>query len=120
MSDHLGRENTMFIAFTPEALAVFHVAATHSPPGVVHRATTNYGIVYTAKGAFFASVGAARLFEKTGSWNRVSAMIACDLIAAVMALVWLKPVAACSVKQSESMLESRTIPTPVKVGGSVA
>jgi OFA family oxalate/formate antiporter-like MFS transporter len=149
VSDHLGRENTMFVAFTLEALAVFMLLQLiHRPvwfialsglcffawgeifslfPSITADlfgkkwATTNYGIVYTAKGAgaFFAGVGAAWLFEKTGSWTRVFwAMIACDLIAAVMALVWLKPVAARTVRKSESMLESSAIPAPARVGGA--
>jgi OFA family oxalate/formate antiporter-like MFS transporter len=67
-------------------------------------ATTNYGIVYTAKGvaAGFAGPGAAWLFAKTGSWTKVFwAMIICDLIAAFMALLWLKPLAARVVRDSE-------------------
>jgi sugar phosphate permease len=53
-------------------------------------------------GALFAGVGAAWLFEKTGSWTKVFwAMIACDLIAAFLALFWLKPVAARTVEASE-------------------
>jgi len=70
-------------------------------------ATTNYGIVYTAKGAgaFFAGIGAAWLFERTGSWTKVFwAMIACDLLAAFLALVWLKPLAAGTIARSEEML----------------
>jgi hypothetical protein len=91
----------MFIAFTLEAVAVFALLQLISRPvwfialsglcffawGEIFSlfpsitgdlfgktwATTNYGIVYTAKGAgaFFAGVGAAWLFEKTGSWNKV-------------------------------------------------
>jgi len=67
-------------------------------------ATTNYGVVYTAKGlaAAFAGPGAAWLFAKTGSWNKVFwAMIICDLIAAFMALLWLKPLAKRSVQASD-------------------
>ena len=66
-------------------------------------ATTNYGVVYTAKGlaALFAGPGAAWLFARTGSWTKVFwAMIACDLIAAFMALLWLKPLAATVVRKS--------------------
>jgi MFS transporter, OFA family, oxalate/formate antiporter len=73
-------------------------------------ATANYGIVYTAKGvaAAFAGPGAAWMFAKTGSWTKVFwAMIVCDLIAAFMALLWLKPVAARAVTQSE-----RGLPVP--------
>jgi len=61
--------------------------------------------VYTAKGAAaaFAGPGAAWLFAKTGSWTKVFwAMIICDLIAAFMALLWLKPMAARAVRKSEA------------------
>ena len=70
-------------------------------------ATANYGIVYTAKGvaAAFAGPGAAWMFAKTGSWTKVFwAMIVCDLVAAFMALLWLKPVAARAVRRAESGL----------------
>jgi OFA family oxalate/formate antiporter-like MFS transporter len=138
VSDHIGRENTMFIAFTLEAVAVFALLQLISRPvwfialsglcffawGEIFSlfpsitgdlfgktwATTNYGVVYTAKGmgALFAGFGAAWLFEKTGSWTKVFwAMIACDLIAAFMALLWLKPLAHRVVKESE-----RAISTP--------
>jgi hypothetical protein len=51
--------------------------------------------------AAFAGPGAAWLFAKTGSWNKVFwAMIVCDLIAAFMALLWLKPLAKRSVQAS--------------------
>lgn len=135
VSDHIGRENTMFIAFGMEALAVFALLQLISRPvwfialsglcffawGEIFSlfpsitadlfgrkwATTNYGIVYTAKGtaAIFAGFGAAWLFEKTGSWTRVFyAMIACDLIAAFASLFWLKRVAQHTVEESESGL----------------
>jgi sugar phosphate permease len=83
-------------------------------------ATPNYGIVYTAKGmgALFAGVGAAWLFEKTGSWTKVFwAMIACDLIAALLALFWLKPVAARTIEQSNRMAPAVNINAPLKVRG---
>src|SRR5579863_10530226 len=135
VSDHIGRENTMFIAFTLEAIAVFALLQMINRPvwfialsglcffawGEIFSlfpsitgdlfgntwATTNYGIVYTAKGmgALFAGFGAAWLFEKTGSWTKVFwAMIACDLLAALLALLWLKPLAARTVAQSETKL----------------
>ncbi len=132
VSDHIGRENTMFIAFSAEALAVFALLQLiHRPvmfimlsglcffawgeifslfPAITGDlfgkkwATTNYGIVYTAKGlaAVFAAPGAAWLFTKTGSWTKVFwIMIACDLTAAILALFWLKPVARRTVQQVE-------------------
>jgi MFS transporter, OFA family, oxalate/formate antiporter len=133
VSDQIGRENTMFIAFTLEAMAVFALLQFISRPvwfivlsglcffawGEIFSlfpsitadlfgrkwATTNYGIVYTAKGtaAIFAGFGAAWLFEKTGSWTKVFyAKIICDLVAAFMALLWLKGAAQRTVEQSES------------------
>ena len=130
VSDHIGRENAIFVSFILEAAAVFGLLQLISHPvwfvalsglcffawgnifslfpaitGDLYGskwATTNYGIVYTAKGlaAAFAGPGAAWLFAKTGSWNKVFwAMIVCDLIAAFMALLWLKPLAARSTQR---------------------
>src|SRR6266446_6267317 len=148
VSDHIGRENTMFIAFTLEAVAVFALLQLISRPvwfialsglcffawGEIFSlfpsitgdlfgktwATTNYGIVYTAKGAgaLFAGFGAAWLFEKTGSWTKVFwAMIACDLIAAFLALFWLKPVAARTIEKSISSLQAVDMTAPAKARG---
>src|ERR1700723_3171154 len=133
VSDHIGRENAIFISFILEAIAVFALLQLIARPvwfvalsglcffawgnifslfpaitGDLYGnkwATTNYGIVYTAKGlaAAFAGPGAAWLFAKTGSWSKVFwAMIICDLIAAFMALLWLKPLARRTVKESQS------------------
>jgi len=146
VSDHIGRENTMFIAFTAEAIAVFALLQLiHHPlwfivlsglcffawgeifslfPSITGDlfgrkwATTNYGIVYTAKGtaAFFAGFGAAWLFSKTGSWTKVFwIMICCDLLAALLALFWLKPVARRTIRQAEATVResvptARTVP----------
>jgi OFA family oxalate/formate antiporter-like MFS transporter len=148
VSDHIGRENTMFIAFSLEAIAVFALLQLISRPvwfialsglcffawGEIFSlfpsitgdlfgktwATTNYGIVYTAKGmgALFAGVGAAWLFEKTGSWTKVFwAMIACDLIAAFLALLWLKPVAARTIARASSETRPLDIAEPMKARG---
>jgi OFA family oxalate/formate antiporter-like MFS transporter len=135
VSDHIGRENTMFIAFSAEALAVFALLQLiHRPlwfivlsglcffawgeifslfPSITGDlfgnkwATTNYGLVYTAKGtaSLFAGPGAAWLFSKTGAWTKVFwVMIACDLLAAFLALLWLKPVARRTVVRAEATL----------------
>ena len=124
VSDHIGRENTMFIAFLCEAGAVFGLLQlTHRPvyfilfsglcffawgeifslfPSITGDlfgkkwATTNYGIVYTSKGlaSIFAGPVAALASVKTGSWIQVFyAMVFCDVLAAFLALFWLKPVA---------------------------
>ncbi len=150
VSDHIGRENAIFIAFILEALAVYALLQLISHPvwfvvlsglcffawgnifslfpsitGDLYGnkwATTNYGVVYTAKGvaAAFAGPGAAWLFAKTGSWTKVFwAMIVCDLVAAFMALLWLKPLAARVVKDSESALHVPALPKADRVRTAV-
>ena len=130
VSDHIGRENTMFIAFSLEALAVFGLLHLVNHPvwfialsglcffawGEIFSlfpsitgdlfgkkwATTNYGILYTAKGvaSIFAGPVAALASARTGTWVPVFwAMIACDLIAAFLALLWLKPLADRTIKR---------------------
>jgi hypothetical protein len=66
----------------------------------------------------FAAPGAAWLFEKTGSWTKVFwAMIICDVIAAFMALLWLKPLAAKVVRRSEQTPPASDIQTSIKARG---
>jgi OFA family oxalate/formate antiporter-like MFS transporter len=121
ISDHIGRENTMFVAFLLEALAVFALVSFAQNPvlfvllsGLVffawgeiyglfpamcadlygaRFATANYGLLYTAKGMAAFVVPLANLLPAgAGSW-RIVFMIAAalDLVAAVMALAVLKP-----------------------------
>src|SRR2546425_11521349 len=57
-------------------------------------ATTNYGIQYTAKGvgSILAGPGAAWLMTRTDSWLPVFwVAVACNITAAALALIWLKP-----------------------------
>ena len=149
VSDSIGRENAIFASFILEAVAVWLLLQLINRPvwfvalsglcffawgnifslfpsitGDLYGnkwATTNYGIVYTAKGvaAAFAGPGAAWLFAKTGSWTKVFwAMIICDLIAAFMALLWLKPLAAKVVRNSErSTAPASDMATPIKARG---
>ena len=150
VSDHIGRENAIFIAFILEAIAVYALLQLIAYPiwfvvlsglcffawGNIFSlfpsitadlygskwATTNYGVVYTAKGlaALFAAPGAAWIFTKTGSWNKVFwAMIICDLIAAFMALLWLKPLAARVARESQSKLKLAEVPTTEKLRTAV-
>ena len=145
VSDHIGRENAIFISFILEAFAVYALLQLISHPvwfvtlsglcffawGNIYSlfpsitgdlfgnkwATTNYGIVYTAKGVAtaFAGPGAAWLFAKTGSWSKVFwAMIVCDVIAAFMALLWLKPLAARVVRKSEQSASLADATPPIK------
>jgi OFA family oxalate/formate antiporter-like MFS transporter len=151
VSDNIGRENAIFIAFVLEAIAVYALLQLINHPvwfvvlsglcffawgnifslfpsitGDLYGnkwATTNYGIVYTAKGvaAAFAGPGAAWLFAKTGSWSKVFwAMIVCDLVAAFMALLWLKPLAASVVKKAEQTASVVDTAPQVKARGVVA
>jgi OFA family oxalate/formate antiporter-like MFS transporter len=122
ISDHIGRYKTMAIVFTLEAGAVFLLLQSIDHPvrfvvlsglvffawGEIYSlfpaaigdvfgpkfATTNYGLMYTAKGtaAIFGGWGAAWMRELTGAWAWVFWIaIACDLIAAALAFFWLRP-----------------------------
>ncbi len=146
VSDHIGRENTMFIAFLGQALAVLGLLRliTHPLwfvmmtglcffgwgeifslfPSIVGDlygkkwATTNYGVVYTAKGlaSIFAGPVAAMASVKTGSWMAIFwVMIGCNVLAAFMAVLWLKPLAAKTVEESQTSLRVPSIPG---VGGA--
>jgi MFS transporter, OFA family, oxalate/formate antiporter len=137
VSDHIGRENTMFIAFLGQALAVIGLLRliTHPLwfvlmtglcffgwgeifslfPSIVGDlygkkwATTNYGVVYTAKGlaSIFAGPVAAMASVKTGSWMGIFwVMVACNIVAAFMALLWLKPLAVRTVARTEALERS--------------
>jgi OFA family oxalate/formate antiporter-like MFS transporter len=134
VSDHLGRENTMCIAFATQAITVWALLQLiHRPvwfivlsgfcffswgeifslfPSIVGDlfgrkwATTNYGIVYTGKGlaSIFAGPIAALASVETGSWVGVFwAMIICSVIAALMAVFWLKPAAGRTIAQAQVM-----------------
>jgi len=121
ISDRIGRENTMFIAFLLEALAVYGLLSfAHDPlrfvilSGVVFFAwgeiyalfpatcadiygkkfaTANYGLLYTAKGVAALAIPLANLLPAaTGSWRTVFMIAAAfDVAAALLALVALKP-----------------------------
>ncbi len=150
VSDHIGRENAIFVAFILEAIAVYALLQLIAHPlwfvvlsglcffawgnifslfpsltGDLYGskwATTNYGVVYTAKGvaAAFAGPGAAWIYSRTGSWSKVFwAMIVCDVVAAFMALLWLKPMAARSVRNSESKLRTRDVTEASKLRTAV-
>lgn len=133
VSDHIGRYNTMGIAFSCGAagLAAFALLIAHPiwfivlssltflawgeiyslfPAAVAdifgsRYATTNYAIQYTSKGvaSILAGPGAAMLVAMTGSWTPVFwAAVACDLVAAVLALFWLKPLVTQLINQRAS------------------
>ncbi|MGB7828043.1 MAG: oxalate/formate MFS antiporter [Pseudolabrys sp.] len=121
VSDQIGRENTMFIAFFLEGIGIFALLYFGTDPvlfvilsglvffawGEIYSlfpatctdlygkkyATTNYGMLYTAKGTAALLVPLANvLTSATGSWHAVFYVAAIlNLIAAVMAMAVLKP-----------------------------
>ena len=121
ISDRLGRENTMFIAFGLEGIAIFLlVNLAHVPVLFVlltglaffawgeifsifpalcgdlfgrKYATTNYGLLYTAKGTAALLVPVGNLLKDvTGDWMAIFLIaITFDWIAALLALFVLKP-----------------------------
>jgi len=124
VSDHIGRENTMFIAFGLEGLGIFALAKFGSDPilfvilsglvffawGEIYSlfpatvtdtfgatyATTNTGLMYTAKGTASLLVPLGNvLTAATGSWLAVFIIGASmNILAAVLALFVLKPMRA--------------------------
>ena len=121
ISDRIGRENTMCMAFLLEGLAVYGLLTfAHDPllfvilSGLVFFAwgeiyalfpamcadlygrkfaTANYGLLYTAKGVAALSIPLANLLPAgTLSWQIVFMIAAgLDVLAALLALVALKP-----------------------------
>src|SRR6478752_4208134 len=91
VSDHIGRENTMFIAFFIEGLGIY----------ARKFATTNYGMLYTAKGTASLLVPLANVLNSaTGSWHAVFYVAAVlNIVAAVMALVVLRPMRHRAMEQ---------------------
>ena len=122
VSDQIGRENTMFIAFLAEGIGIYALLQfAHDPlmfvilSGLVFFAwgeiyslfpamctdlygrkfaTTNYGLLYTAKGtaSFLVPLGNV-VYDATGKkWTVVFLIAAAlNIVAAVMALAVLRP-----------------------------
>jgi OFA family oxalate/formate antiporter-like MFS transporter len=129
VSDQIGRENTMFIAFLLEGIGIYALLQfAHEPllfvllSGLVFFAwgeiyslfpatctdlygkkfaTTNYGMLYTAKGTASLLVPLANvLTAATGSWTAVFIVAAAlNIIAAVMALAVLRPMRMRALRQ---------------------
>jgi MFS transporter, OFA family, oxalate/formate antiporter len=124
VSDNIGRENTMFIAFGIEAIGIYALSALGHDPvmfvvlsGLVffawgeiyslfpstctdvygtRYATTNAGLLYTAKGTASLVVPFGNLLmSASGGWHLVFVIGAImNAIAAIMALMVLKPLRA--------------------------
>jgi len=82
-------------------------------------ATTNYGIQYTAKGvgSVLAGPGAALLMARSGSWIPVFwAAVICNVIAAALAVLWLKPriarLAKAEISSTPPTVAAATLPIP--------
>ena len=121
VSDHLGRENTMFIAFGIEGIGIWALYMLGHDPvwfvllsglvffawGEIYSlfpstctdtfgakfATTNAGLLYTAKGTAALLVPVANLMQQSsGSWDLVFLIAAgANILASLLALVVLKP-----------------------------
>jgi OFA family oxalate/formate antiporter-like MFS transporter len=130
VSDHIGRENTMFIAFMLEGIGIYVLLLAANNPllfvilsglvffawGEIYSlfpatctdiygrkfATTNYGLLYTAKGTAALLVPFANVLQKaTGSWTSVFVIAALlNIVAAVLALVVLKPLRRRTMAQA--------------------
>ncbi|MGA7346786.1 MAG: oxalate/formate MFS antiporter, partial [Pseudolabrys sp.] len=129
VSDHIGRENTMFIAFLLEGAGIYALLLFAGSPiwfvvlsglvffawGEIYSlfpaictdiygrqfATTNYGMLYTAKGTASLLVPLANLLTTaTGNWHAVFILAAIfNILAAIMALFVLKPMRIRTIAQ---------------------
>jgi OFA family oxalate/formate antiporter-like MFS transporter len=130
VSDHIGRENTMFIAFGLEGVGILALAKFGTDPvsfvilsGLVffawgeiyslfpatvtdtfgaRYATTNTGLMYTAKGTASLLVPLGNvLMAATGTWLAVFVIGASmNILAAVLALFVLKPMRAIYTRKT--------------------
>src|ERR1700726_2590526 len=130
VSDNIGRENTMFIAFFAEGIGIYELLQLAAHPllfvvlsglvffawGEIYSlfpamctdlygrkfATTNYGLLYTAKGTAALLVPLANVLTTwTGSWTAVFVIAAIlNIIAAVMALAVLRPMRVRAMQQA--------------------
>jgi len=120
VSDNIGRENTMFLAFGIEAIGIWALGSVGSDPvlfvllsGLVffawgeiyslfpstctdvygtQYATTNAGLLYTAKGTASLLVPFGNILAANGNWHTVFLIAAVmNAVAALMALLVLKP-----------------------------
>jgi OFA family oxalate/formate antiporter-like MFS transporter len=135
VSDHIGRENTMFIAFGLEGFAILLLLSfAHIPVlfvifsgltffgwGEIYSlfpatcgdlfgkkfATTNYGLLYTAKGTASLLVPIGSLIAgSTGNWYPIFILaIAFDWIGALLALFALKPLRAHWLSRQASLAQ---------------
>ena len=134
VSDHIGRENTMFISFAIEGLGIYALSQFGENPiafvlltglvffawGEIYSlfpatcgdtfgskyAATNAGLLYTAKGTAALIVPyTSVLTTMTGSWHTVFLVAAgLNILAAFLALFVLKPMRAAYTKKPDTTL----------------
>ena len=134
VSDHIGRENTMFISFAIEGLGIYALSQFGENPiafvlltglvffawGEIYSlfpatcgdtfgskyAATNAGLLYTAKGTAALIVPyTSVLTTMTGSWHTVFLVAAgLNILAALLALFVLKPMRAAYTKAPQASL----------------
>jgi MFS transporter, OFA family, oxalate/formate antiporter len=133
VSDWLGREMTMFLTFLAEGIGILFLDRYGSNPvlfvilaGLVFfawgnifsifpamtsdhfgnkYATTNYALLYTAKGAaaFFVPIGSI-LAARTGSWHTTLVIAAvANIVAAFLMLLVLKPLRVRLIRREEAV-----------------
>ena len=135
VSDHIGRENTMAIVFTCGAAAYWALGTIGASPwgfiasaGLVYftwgeiyslfpalctdvygpkYATTNAGLLYTAKGsASFLVPVAAWLQQSTGSWHAVFVVAAiANVIVGATALFVVKPMREAAIRNAAPAMQ---------------
>ena len=133
VSDWLGREMTMFLTFLAEGIGILYLDRYGSNPvlfvilaGLVFFAwgnifsifpaltsdhfgnkfaTTNYALLYTAKGcaAFFVPIGSI-LAARTGSWHQTLVIAAVmNVVAALLMIVVLRPIRVRAIRREETL-----------------
>src|SRR5216683_1465762 len=132
VSDQIGRENTMFIAFGVEGIGIWTLYMLGHDPvwfvilsglvffawGEIYSlfpstctdtfgskfATTNAGLLYTAKGTAALLVPVANYMQQSsGSWDRVFLIAAgANILASLLAIVVLKPWRKIVVARSQA------------------
>ena len=136
ISDHIGREPTMFVAFVLEGVGIIALAHLGTDPfwfvllsgavffawGEIYSlfpatctdtygsryATTNAGLLYTAKGTASLIVPLANVLAKdTGNWHAVFYIAAgMNLVAAAMALGVLRPMRMRQMREAGAEMPS--------------
>ena len=147
ISDNIGRENTMLIAFGIDGVGIYYLYLWGADPfwfvllsglvffawGEIYSlfpstatdtfgskfATTNAGLLYTAKGTAALLVPYASSIQKTtGSWDLVFIIAAgANILAAVLAIAVLKPWRARVIdRSSRDVMLDDAIPAVIEPG----